>query len=163
MESTLLEYSRTHFARAEGSPFTQEPLGHLLQYDGLTSFGNRVTDGRLLSTIRQFDEPTKDILKNLRRKTPDDTQLTTLDHEKLLEGIKKWPERTTTSPSGWHLGIYKTLGKHLVPTKKTNAQPEGTSENVGPLKQGRDVLYLIFDIMAIALKHAYPLQRWRKV
>jgi len=27
LETTLLEYSRTHFARAEGSPFTQEPLG----------------------------------------------------------------------------------------------------------------------------------------
>jgi len=163
MESTLLEYSCTHFARAEGSPFTQEPLGRLLQYDGLTSFGNRVTDGRLLSTTHQFDKPTKAILENLHRKTPDDTQSTTLDHEKLLEGIKKWPERTTTSPSGRHLGIYKTLGKHLIPTKKTNAPPKSTPENLGPLKQGRDVLYLIFDIMAIALKHAYPLQRWRTV
>jgi len=163
MESTLLEYSRTHFARAEGSPFTQEPLGRLLKYDGLTPFGNRVTNGRPVNTLHQFDKPTKAILENLRRKTPADSQPTTLDHETLLEGIKKWPERTTTSPSGRHLGIYKTLGKHLVPTKKSDAPLENTPENVGPLKQGRDVLYMIFDIMAVALKHAYPLQRWRTV
>jgi len=41
LETTLLEHSRTHFAQAEGSPFTTDPLNRLLQYDGLTSFGDR--------------------------------------------------------------------------------------------------------------------------
>jgi len=31
------------------------------------------------------------------------------------------------------------------------------------LKQGRDVLFLIFDIMSLALQHTYPLQHWRTV
>jgi len=92
LEDTLLEYSRTHFARTEGSPFTQEPLGHLLQYDSLTSFGDRVTCGRLVGTLHNFDKPTMAILENLCHKTPADMQLPTLDHDKLLEGIKKWPE-----------------------------------------------------------------------
>jgi len=30
-----------------------------------------------------------------------------------MDGIKKWLERTTTSLSGHHLGIYKTLRKHV--------------------------------------------------
>jgi len=40
LETMLLEYSWTHFACAEGSPFMQELPRHLLQYNGLTSFGN---------------------------------------------------------------------------------------------------------------------------
>jgi len=88
LEDTLLEYSRTHFARAEGSPFTQEPLGRLLQYDGLTSFGERVTRGRPLGDIHNFDEPTRAVLENLRQKNPTDTEHPTLNYEKLLEGIK---------------------------------------------------------------------------
>jgi len=67
------------------------------------------------------------------------------------------------SPSGRHLGIYKTLGKHTIQTNKKNDQPGKTPEINGPLKHGHDVLYLIFDIMVLALKHAYPLQRWRQV
>ena len=42
MDEILLEYSREHFAKAQGSPFTQDPLQRLLNYDGLTTFGNQV-------------------------------------------------------------------------------------------------------------------------
>jgi len=91
LETTLLEYSQTHFASAEGSPFTQEPLARLLQYDGLTPFGDRVTNGRHLGNIHTFDEPMQAILDNLCRKTQANEQPTTLDHEKLLEGIKNGP------------------------------------------------------------------------
>ncbi len=163
METTLLEYSRTHFAKAEGTPFTQDPLARLLQYDGLTPFGDRLTQGRPLGTIHQFDEPTTAILQQLKRKTPEDEEPPTLDYATLLDGLKKWPERTTTSPSGRHLGIYKSLGKHVIKKKKNNDTPPDTPEETSPLKQGRDVLYLMFDLMALALTHAYPLQRWRKV
>jgi len=32
-----------------------------------------------------------------------------------------------------------------------------------PITQGRDVLYLVFDIMSLALKHTYTLNRWKTV
>jgi len=69
----------------------------------------------------------------------------------------------TTLPSGHHLGIYKTLAKHVVEKKKTPNQTEAAENDNGRLHQGRDVLYLIFDVMQIALKHTYPLQRWQQV
>jgi len=43
MDDTLLEYCQTHFATAQGTPFTTEPLSHLLQYDGLTKFGKLIS------------------------------------------------------------------------------------------------------------------------
>jgi len=83
-----------------------------------------------------------------------------LDYNLLMNGIKKWPERTTTSPSGRHLGIYKTLQKHVLKDKNTNRNDQETIDDKAPgsLKQGRDILFLIFDIMAIAIKHTYPLK-----
>jgi len=139
LENTLLEYSRTHFARAEGSPFTQEPLGRLLQYDGLTSFGDRITRGQSVCVLHHFDEPTTAILNNLQRKTPMiPSDRSTLDYVTLLQGIKKWPERTTTLPSGRHLGIYKSLAKHVIEKKKTTAaQVDNSKVLEGPLMQGR--------------------------
>jgi len=123
LEDTLLEYSRTHFAQAEGSPFTKEPLSHLLQYDGLTTFGNYITHGKQIPDFYNFDEPTVALLTNLKQKvTSDDTQQIMLNYDSLLQGIKKWPEKTTTSPSGQHLGIYKTLGKHVCENKKRNCR-----------------------------------------
>jgi len=70
LETTLLEHSHTHFAQVEGSPFTIDPLECLLQYDGLTPFGDRVTQGQLLPDIHHFDEPTAAILANLKMKIP---------------------------------------------------------------------------------------------
>jgi len=100
LEDTLLEHSRAHFAQANGSRFTQEPLKHLLQYDGLTTFGNHVTQGKPLPDFHQFDEPTAAVLTNLKRKvTINDTEPVHLNYDSLLLGIRKWRERTTTSPS----------------------------------------------------------------
>jgi len=65
IKDTLIEYSRTHFAKAEGSPFMQAPLNHLLNYDGLTFFGKAVFQGCKLPMHHNFDEQTKAILTNM--------------------------------------------------------------------------------------------------
>jgi len=158
LESTLLEYSRQHFAQAEGSPFTINPIHRLLQYNGLTPYGDRLTDGTL-PNLHTFDEPTCAILKNLHRKVQTEVSPTpTFNYEILLNGIKKWHERTTTSPSGRHLGIYKALGKHVVEKKKNSTDYVPQDDAPGTIKEGRDVLYLIFDLMSLVLRHVYPLK-----
>jgi len=85
------------------------------------TFGNHVTQGKPLPEFYRFDEPTAAILNNLKWKvTIDDTKPVHLDSDSLLLDIKKWPERMMTSPSGRHLGIYKSLRKHV--TKKKDKQ-----------------------------------------
>jgi len=46
MEDMLLEFSRTHFAKAEGTRSTSEPLSQILVYDGLIPYGINVMQGR---------------------------------------------------------------------------------------------------------------------
>jgi len=65
LEDTLLEYSHTHFAHAEGSKFMQEPLSQLLQYNWLTPFGDMITQGQQVDSYHNFDEPTKAIFQHL--------------------------------------------------------------------------------------------------
>ncbi len=161
MDNTLLDYSREHFAKAQGSPFTQDPLQHLLNYDGLTPFGNQVLQGRAHIDSLPVNDATKALLQHLHNKSPDPAaRLHPLNYDELQNGIKKWPERTSTSPSGCHLGIYKSLQRHLI-DKDDKAHPTPPSQAL--LTQGRDVLYLIFDIMSLALRHSYTLERWKTV
>jgi len=160
METTLLDYSRTHFATAQGSPFTVAPLSTLLNYDGLTNFGDKILQGRANLEALPLDESTRALLAHLKDKSSDRRRHHPLDYDELQKGIKKWPERTTTSPSGRHLGIYKSLQRHVV-HKDDSTSPPGTPQE--PITQGRNVLYLIFDIMALALQHSYTLHRWKTV
>jgi len=164
MEAMLLEHSQTHFAKVEGSTFTQEPLSPLLQYNGLTKYGDIIFKGQPLTTHHQFDKPTSAILTHLQSKIPLEVLRThMLNYKTLLQGTKKWPEQTTTSPSGCHLGIHKSLGKHVIKKKKAKETVEETPPTQDRTEQGRDILYMIFDIMSIALANAYPLEQWCKV
>jgi len=88
IEDTLLEYSRTHFTMADGSPFTHDPLNRLLQYNGITPFGELVYNGSPVVTEYQFDDQTTAILQNLRNKlTHKDTAAHPLDYKMLMNGI----------------------------------------------------------------------------
>jgi len=64
-----------------------------------------------------------------------------------------------TSPSGHHLGIYKSLQCH-VKEKSDNALPTPTQDAIS---QGHNVPYVIFDIMNLALKHTHTLEQWKTV
>ncbi len=162
MDQILLEYSRTHFATAQGLPFTIEPLAHLLAYDGLTTFGNRILQGRVDLTKLPIDESTCALLLNMHDKAnPLAPRTHPLIYEELQNGIKKWPEKTTTSPSGRHLGIYKSLQRHVLTQEEKDTLPP--TQAAAPLKEGRDVLFLVFDIMSLALVHTYTLERWKTV
>jgi len=92
---------------------------------------------------------------------PSSPRMHPLIYKELQNGIKKWPEKTTTSPSGCHLGIYKSLQCHVLSQEeKDNLSPTQAAE---PLKEGCDVLFLIFDIMSLALLHTYMLNQWKTV
>jgi len=156
MDDMLLDYSWEHFAKAQGSPFTTDPLQHLLNYDGLTTFGNQVLQGRAHINTLPINDATKALLQHLCNKSTEPAaQIHPLNYDELQNGIKKWPEKTSTSPSGQHLGIYKSLQCHFT-EKDEQTQPMPTTQAM--LMQGCDILYLIFDIMSLALQHSYMLK-----
>jgi len=163
MNNMLLEYSRIHLSQAQGSLFTMDPLKWMLQYDSLTTFGNQVLQGHAdLHSIGQ-QPPMKVLLLHLCDKTIDPEACHhPINYKELQNGIKKWLEKITTSPSGCcHLGIYKSLQQHTVNKKDQPPLPLNVTPLV--LTQGQDILYLIFDIMSLALQHMHTLQCWKMV
>jgi len=54
---------------AQGTPFTVDPLHHLLQYDGLTPFGNRVLQGHVDLQTLAIDDAMCALLNSMKDKT----------------------------------------------------------------------------------------------
>jgi hypothetical protein len=77
-----------------------------------------------------------------------DIHISPLDLE---DGYKVWRERTATSPSGLHLGHYRTIAKH----KNKDCE------------QGLSIKDIILDIQSIkvniALQHGFVFKRWEQV
>jgi len=84
-----------------------------------------------------------------------------LEVDAIIQGFKQWPKCTTMSPSGHHLGIYKSLAKHFPPPKDKNA-PE-TAEPPNPIQCGNNILKLLITMMELAVKHTYTYKRWKVI
>jgi len=109
----------------------------------------------------QVDEATKALLTHLQGKMTSMTTSHPLIYKEHKNGIKKQPEKMTILPSGCHLGIYKSLQQHILKTDdKDQIPPDNPNETI---KQGRDALYLIFDVIALTLKHTYTLKQWHVI
>jgi len=72
-----------------------------------------------------------------------------------MTGFRKWPEKATTSPSGRHMGIYKSMLKDL---------PKKDDEKQNPHKlHGIQVMHSIFALLQMAVKHTHTFQRWKVI
>ncbi len=78
-----------------------------------------------------------------------------IEFETLMKGFKKWPERTTTSPSGRHLGVYKSLLKDHPPKDPPSNQP--------PQTYGIEVMQCVFRLLQLALRHVHVYDQWKTV
>jgi len=70
-----------------------------------------------------------------------------------MVGIKKWPEQTATSPSGWHLGIYKSL--------LNDSHHEKPGEPI--TTKGIDIMQDIYQLLVLAVKHTHTFQCWQTI
>jgi len=158
MENHLLQHSQTHFSKAHGAPFTQEPLKSLLQYDGLTPFGDDVFHGRPIPPDLNLPPMTQLLLEHQKGQLqPNETPKHELQFDDLMQGFKKWPERTSTSPSGRHLGIYKSLLKDFPPpTKKEDPKPPERT-------YGITMMQTIFNMLYMAVRHTHTYDRWKVI
>jgi len=163
LEQHVLHQHRQHFSQADGTIFTQEPLRTLVNDECTSEYAHQILEGTADITSLPVDKYTKDLLRQLKSKVPPtkNTQHP-LDKEALIKGFKTWPEKTSTSPSGRHLGIYKSLAKHFPPPKNKD-DPETPPEPMDPLQCGNDVLTLLIMMMELAVNHTHTYERWKTV
>ncbi len=168
METSLIDYCQEHFKEAHGSPYTIPPLSTLLNPDSLTPFGRQVLQGT--ADLQQLDvsHHTK-LLLHHQRAWPQShlPRFHNLTFDDMLTGFRKWPERTSTSPSGRHLGIYKSLAKDTNRSKSRQKASTKTAVTTTkpklPEHDGKNVLQLIHQLLNMAIQHCHTYDRWRTI
>jgi len=156
MEDHLLKHCHMHFCQAHGTPCMQQPLSNLLGFDRLAPFGKLIHWGDPIPDNLNLDPATHLLLQHQKSLLPPTEQPShELEYEPLMQGFRQWPERTTTSPSGRHLGIYKSLLKDMLPKDPPPDLPLRT--------YGTDIMQYIYCLLQLALQHTHVFQQWRTV
>ncbi|KAI2510607.1 hypothetical protein MHU86_3718 [Fragilaria crotonensis] len=162
----LQERNRLHFGQAHGTPFTVSPLVDLLGYTGFGEAQQQLLRGTFDTT--GYDENVQLLLNHLRyaHKAVAENIRPTIDDGDFCAKLRLWSESTTTSPSGMHLGHYKTL------IARHSYSSDAPDEELEPeFKERRDELnfrqqairQLRLDLLNYALERGYSFQRWQKV
>jgi hypothetical protein len=162
MHTMLHQQNISHFSQAKNAPCVAGLLAEMLGNNGVTKVSNEITHRRYDTS--KLPTTIAEICNELQKKR--DTQSAYMPMSDMIEGFNKWRERTTTSPSGKHLGIYRTLTravKHYyeIPTTDQN-KPEPNQS-----KKHRETAELALTIqnhlINLAIKHTYSYLRWKTI
>jgi hypothetical protein len=154
IEYYLMERNRRHFGQAHGTPFTQAPLADLLNWQADTETAELILQGEY--TNSELDDVTQLLLKHCAATTQLDTVTNGLTLEEFIGKVRVWRECTSTSPSGRHLGHYKTVTKPII-----HACEPWETDNI---ETGRlELLHAHLNIINYCLIHGYSLKRWQHV
>ena len=128
IETLLLERNRLHFGQAQGTPITVPPLSQEVNFEASTITTDLILNGSY--THEDLDEITQTLIDHLQRVSPPSVDsLVTM--EQFASKFKTWRENTSTSPSGQHLGHYKSLfSRHSIPKKKSRWIPQRRVQTV---------------------------------
>jgi hypothetical protein len=152
-----------HSSKGTGNTSPKQQAHHLqyhhsahLEFSGITETGKQILQGDTSNiTTNPF---TQSVLQELQQARP------VLPHfmpmEDMIKGSKKRKENTTTSPSGKHLGIYKSLTRyHKHATQQLQKKSNGETFS--------DTAYIALkiqhQIINLAIKQTHSLERWQKV
>lgn len=153
----IMERNITHFGQADGTPFTTDPLVQVLGYDGMTFQGTQLLETGILPHALQSvtPGPTRDVLNRIGDTTKKQPAITSLlSFDSFTKSIRKWRESTSTSPSGRHLGHYKSLlSIDSNSSKYTESDPD----------PGLDLLQILYHVAAAAFNTGTTLPRWQNI
>jgi len=156
------------FQRGTRFAHTISPLSTLLNPDSLTPFGGKVLQGTADLQHLDVSHHTK-LLLHHQRAWPQ-LHLPKFHHltfDDLIMGFWKWPEHTSTSPLGLHLGIYKLLAKDANCSKSRNKVSNKTAATSAkpkpPEHDGKNVLQLIHQLLKMAIQHCHTYDWWRTI
>ena len=114
IHDAINKHSQQHFSQAHGTPPTTQPLLDILG-DGPSEKQDRILSGQV-NLPPDIGPTTRQFIRNLKQEIPIPIESTIIAVAEVKQAFKKWREKTTTSPSGLHLGHYKALlsndGKH---------------------------------------------------
>lgn len=153
IETMLLERNRRHFGQAEGTPFTLPQVTAAVHYQGTGLAADMMLDGE--AHIINATAATKLFVDHLQRKTLSELPAE-ITEEEFLGKLKHWPEKTSTSPSGLHLGHYHAAWR--------DCGLDGDNPIRSEVEKGQAYLRRIHvALLNYSLKFGYSFERWSNV
>ena len=153
IERLLITRNQKHFGQANETPFITTGIQSQVQYNGSGRVADLILNGEYDTST--FSEITQLFIQHLKRRT--ESHLTgEITRTEFLDKLKYWPEKTSTSPSGLHLGHYQVLRRHH---GLATHDPQRKAVEAGQklLTDARVAL------LNYALKFGYTYTRWRQV
>ena len=151
IDKLIADRNAHHLNQADGTPFTIEPLLSLIGKDTFTTFSQELLEGKANLTQLYLSPTTQLYMEKLKQNKTivNSSTNTTIPYKEYVEGFNNWKEKTTTSPSGRHLGHHKCLLK-----------PDGNQYSKEEPDFGERMMKLHHTITTTSLFNASPLHRW---
>ena len=109
IENELMAYNRNWFRQASDTPFGHGDLYDMVGYDGLTEEADNIVAGFNIGYMGiPMCRELQVFLEECKRPDAVSDICTTITLEEFKSNVRKWKESTSTSPSGRHLGHYRT-------------------------------------------------------
>jgi hypothetical protein len=143
-----------HFGQAQGTPFTQSPITELINWSADTETAELILSGEY--NPDKLDDVSQLLLRHCASVTKLETIQPTITMEDVLGKNRVWCKGTSTSPSGRHLGHYKTLAAPIKHACDPDEQYEVDAHR-------QDLLQAQLHVINYCLIHGYSLRRWQRV
>jgi hypothetical protein len=149
----LLRNRLHHFGQAQGTPFTEEPFAPNIDWAASTPTAESILDGT--HEHADLDKLLRAVLEECTYKTAPDTVTGFVAVHEFLGKFKSWNEKTSISPSGRHLGLYKALVARI-----HSKDPNKAAELEATLKS---LTQVHVNLINYCLKFRYSLTRWQQI
>jgi hypothetical protein len=115
VEAHLIARNNTHYRQANNTPFGHTERSIHLGFDGTGPTAANILDGNYAHDLGNLQPETVAYIKAMKHPRGDGLPAeqieiaTSISVADLVHGFSKWPEKTSTSPSGLHLGHYRSF------------------------------------------------------
>ena len=156
IEKYLIIRNQRHFGQAQGTPFTEGELAEDIDWAASSAAADKILAGTYEWKID--DQKCTAVLKACQIASDLEESKAELTENEFKGKIKCWGEATTTSPSGRHLGHYKSL--FAEPTYDKDEQEEEYQRFKEKQQQLRS---LVLDILNYCIRNTIVLPRWKTI
>jgi hypothetical protein len=149
----LLTRNRLHFGQAAGTPFTTPQFTRHIDWQASTDSAEVILHGDY--TTAELTDLQELLLKHC--KSPElDAIDPLITEDNFVSKFKSWNERTSTPPSGLHLGHYKVL------VARNDADPT-TVEGQEIENQRHKLIRAHTEMLNYSIRHSYSFDRLKNV
>ena len=153
IERLILQRNIRHFRQAEFTPLATPEVIRMIGFGADTKRAAQILDGTNDPTDITDDEWSRFLLTSMKRSSNElKIEITA---EKMMNKYKRWKERTSTSPSGRHLGHFHALFR---PLKAKNEKERDSLEEIRT-----DIIDLHACMLQTAYDNEHVYKRWEYI